>query len=133
MPKRILLIDDESDIREVASASLEIVGEFEVLTADSASAGLVVASREQPDLILLDLMMPEIDGCEALEDLKRNAATRDIPVIFLTAKALKMDEASVRRAGAVGALLKPFDPMLLPGQIRALMGWPMESHDEAST
>jgi len=94
MPKRILLIDDESDIREVASASLEIVGDFEVLTADSASAGLVVASREQPDLILLDLMMPEIDGCEALEDLKRNAATRHIPVIFLTAKALKIDVTS---------------------------------------
>ena len=132
MRKRILIIDDESDIREVAAASLEIVGGFEVLLAASAGDGVVTAEREQPDLVVLDLMMPDMDGCQALEALKRTAATRDIPVVLLTAKALKMDEAAVRRAGAAGVLLKPFDPMLLPAQISGLMQWEVEPSDEAN-
>lgn len=130
MRKRILIIDDETDIRDVASASLELVGEFDVLTAASAQEGISVAAREVPDAILLDLMMPEMDGCQVLEHLKRSPVTAEIPVILLTAKAHAMSLESVQRAGAAGVLLKPFDPMLLPQQVRETLRW-SEQADEA--
>lgn len=132
MRKRVLIIDDESDIREVASASLELVGSFDVLVASSAREGILLAERERPDLVLLDLMMPGMDGCQALEQLKHAEVTKDIPVILLTAKIQAMTGESVRRAGAAGVVLKPFDPMLLPEQIRAMMRWPAEQSNEAS-
>jgi CheY-like chemotaxis protein len=83
--RRILIVDDEDDIREVAQVSLELVGQFEVLTAASGSAGIETARATQPDAILLDVMMPDMDGPTTLARLQADPATRDIPVVFLTA------------------------------------------------
>lgn len=122
MKKRILIIDDERDIREVAAASLELVGGFTILQEASGAEGLTTARRERPDAILLDLMMPEMDGYTTLRRMKSDADVGGIPVILLTAKAQGFGTAP-EHSGAVGVLLKPFDPMLLPSQIRSLLGW----------
>ena len=84
--RRILIVDDEDDIREVAQVSLELVGGYEVLTASSGRDGLERARGGQPDAILLDVMMPDMDGPATLVELRADPATRDIPVVFLTAK-----------------------------------------------
>src|SRR5689334_22271478 len=84
--KRILIVDDEDDIREVAQVSLELVGHYEVLTAARGTDGVARARTDRPDAILLDVMMPELDGPATLARLRADPATRDIPVVFLTAK-----------------------------------------------
>ena len=123
MQKRLLVIDDEADIREVAKASLELVGGFKVLTSASGKNGITLAEREQPDAIILDLMMPEMDGRETLVQLKANPDTQGIPVVLLTAKVHGFGPDLARQAGAAGLLLKPFDPMLLSKQVCAILGW----------
>ena len=86
--KKILLIDDENDIRTIARISLETIGGFEVVLAGGGEEGLEVSAREKPDLILLDVMMPGLDGPATLKRLKETPASADVPVVFLTAKAL---------------------------------------------
>ncbi len=119
--KKILLIDDEDDIRTVARISLETIGGFEVLLAGGGEEGLEVSARDKPDLILLDVMMPGLDGPATLKRLKRNPASADIPVVFLTAKAQQMELDQLKDMGAEGVLTKPFDPMKLPDQVRAFL------------
>lgn len=121
--KRILIVDDEDDIREVAQVSLELVGQYEVTTAASGRAGVQRARTEQPDAILLDVMMPDLDGPGTLAELRADPATRDIPVVFLTAKTQQADRARLADLGAAGILVKPFDPMKLPGEIAATLRW----------
>ena len=121
--KRILIVDDEDDIREVAQVSLELVGQYEVMTAASGRDGVQRARREQPDAILLDVMMPELDGPGTLAELRADPATRDIPVVFLTAKTQQADRARLAELGAAGILVKPFDPLKLPGEIAATLRW----------
>ncbi|HEX6908631.1 MAG TPA: response regulator [Terriglobales bacterium] len=123
MGKTVLIIDDEADIREVATASLQLVGGFIVLTAASGQHGIAVARQEKPDAIVLDLMMPEMDGCEVLLQLKNDPEIRDIPVVLLTAKVQGMKKEMAQAAGAAGVLMKPFDPMLLPAQLSEILGW----------
>jgi two-component system, OmpR family, response regulator len=82
---------------------------------------LPLAVREQPDLILLDVMMPELDGPSTFERLRESAATRHIPVIFMTAKAQTHELEKLRALGAAGVISKPFDPMALPAEIRAIL------------
>jgi CheY-like chemotaxis protein len=123
MPKRILLIDDEDHIREVAQVSLEAVGGWEVLSSDSGAEGTVVAGDEQPDAILLDVMMPEMDGPSTLQRLKSSGATRSIPVIFMTAKALSADRLALEKLDIAGIILKPFDPLTLSEQVSEVLGW----------
>ncbi|MGE5817647.1 MAG: response regulator [Deltaproteobacteria bacterium] len=127
MQKRILIIDDERDIRDVAEASLELVGRFAVVKEASGAAGLARARREQPDAISLDVMMPEMDGYETLKQLKEDDSVKAIPAILLTAKV--QGPLSGQTAEAAGVLFKPFDPMLLPAQIASILGW---QHDEGS-
>ena len=119
--KKILLIDDEDDIRTVARISLETIGGFEVLLAGGGEEGLDVSARDKPDLILLDVMMPGLDGPATLKRLKRNPASADIPVVFLTAKAQQMELDQLKDMGAEGVLTKPFDPMQLPDLVRAFL------------
>ncbi len=119
--KRILLIDDEDDIRTVARISLETIGGFEVLLAGGGEEGLDVSARDKPDLILLDVMMPGLDGPATLKRLKRNPASADIPVVFLTAKAQQMELDQLKDMGAEGVFTKPFDPMQLPDLVRAFL------------
>ena len=121
--KRILVIDDENDIREVAALALETAGDFEVLTADGGRAGLMAAHEKRPDLILLDVMMPELDGPSTFLELRRSDDTRSIPVIFLTAKVQAADRRRLSDLGALGILAKPFDPMHLADDIAAIAGW----------
>ena len=131
MRKRLLVIDDEADIREVAKASLELVGGFRVLTATSGKSGIALAKREQPDAIILDLMMPEMDGRETLAQLKRTPGIQHIPVVLLTAKVHGFGTDLARQAGAAGILLKPFDPMLLSKQICDILGWETATAEQA--
>ncbi|NJK63515.1 MAG: response regulator [Synechococcaceae cyanobacterium SM2_3_1] len=124
LTKRILIIDDEDDIREVAQISLETMAGWEVLTASSGPEGVKLAEAEQPDLILLDMMMPGMDGPSTLQVLQNNPRTREIPVIILTAKVrARLLDKQYQGLGAVGLITKPFNTIELPDQIAGVIGW----------
>jgi two-component system alkaline phosphatase synthesis response regulator PhoP len=119
--RHVLLIEDEDDIREVAALSLEAVGGWQVSSAGGGAAGVEIAREEHPDAILLDVMMPDIDGPATLRRLQTDPRTQDIPVIFLTAKAQLADRRSFAELGVVGTVTKPFDPMTLADQVDAIL------------
>ncbi len=119
---KILIIDDEPDIRSIARLSLSRVGRMEVVEADCGAAGVQVALAERPDAILLDVMMPSMDGPATLQALRSQPETAGIPVIFLTAKAMSREVDRLKALGARGVLTKPFDPMVLPAQLREVLG-----------
>lgn len=119
---KVLLVDDEEDVREIARLSLGRVGGMEVCEVASGREALAAAAREKPDFILLDMMMPEMDGPATLHALHANPETTAIPVVFLTAKALPSEIERLRQLGAVGIITKPFDPMTLAGEVRRLLG-----------
>ena len=118
---RVLIVDDENDIRRVARLSLAAVGGMEVAEAASGPEGVRKALEELPDVVLLDMMMPGMDGPATLQVLRDNPATARIPVVFLTAKAMTSEVERLKGLGARGVLTKPFDPMTLPGQLRAIV------------
>ncbi len=120
---RILVIDDEDDIREVARASLELMGGLEVILASSSQEGLMKAETEQPDAILLDVMLPDMDGAATFKKLQGNPATAQIPVILLTAKVQSADQRRFANLGVAAVIAKPFDPVTLPDQIATVLGW----------
>jgi len=119
---KVLLIDDEEDIRKVGRLSLEAVGHFETAVAASAKEGFDLARADRPDFILMDMMMPDVDGIAALAELKSTPDLKDIPVIFMTAKAQRTEIAFYLECGAIGVVKKPFDPMALPGEINTILG-----------
>jgi CheY-like chemotaxis protein len=121
--RRVLVVDDDDMLREVARVSLEMVGGWEVLTAGSGAEAQVVAVRERPDALLLDVMMPGMDGPSTVVALREDPATRDIPVIFLTAKVGGEGHAQWEHLAVAGVIPKPFDPMGLPGEVARLLGW----------
>ncbi|MGK7901287.1 MAG: response regulator [Hormoscilla sp.] len=121
--KRILVIDDEDGIREIIQFSLEEAAGYSVLTATSGSEGLAKAAAEQPDAILLDVMMPEMDGPETFRKLQANAATAQIPTIFLTAKAQISEQRQFIDLGVAGVIAKPFKPQYLANQIAEILNW----------
>ena len=121
--KRILVIDDDEDIQDVALVALEVVGGWEVITASSGGEGIRLAATEKPDAILLDVMMPDLDGIATLEQLKANPATQAIPVIFLTAKVQSGDRDRFAQLDIVETIAKPFKTMLLAQQVAAILGW----------
>jgi two-component system alkaline phosphatase synthesis response regulator PhoP len=121
--KRILIVDDENDIREVAQVSLELVGHYLVISASNGREGLESARTAQPDAILLDVMMPGMDGPATLAALQADPTTRAIPVVFLTAKTQSAEQASLGKLGAAGILTKPFDPLKLASQLATTLGW----------
>lgn len=123
MPKKILIVDDEANIREVTQMSLELVGGYEVVEASSGPEGIQKAVSEKPDAILLDVMMPDMDGPSTFQKLKEQEATKDIPVILLTAKIQTMDRERFESLGVSGLIAKPFDPMTLAEEIRRVLGW----------
>ena len=126
MTRRILIVDDDPLLREVAQTALELVGGWTVSTAQSGMQAQQRALAEQPDAILLDVMMPGVDGPSTLAALRSNPATRDIPVIFLTAKV----PSSLEEWGSLrltGVIPKPFDPMTLASDMAALLGWTAEA------
>jgi CheY-like chemotaxis protein len=123
MAHRILIIDDEEDIRDVAALSLETVAGWEVVVASSGAQGLARAIEHQPDVILLDVMMPGMDGPTTFRELRRNPATARIPVLLLTAKVQSSDQRRFADLGVDAVLFKPFDPLTLSTQIAGLLGW----------
>ncbi len=123
MTKRILVIDDDEDIQDVALVALEVVGGWEVMTASSGSEGILLAAAEKPDAILLDVMMPDSDGIDTLEQLKANPITQLIPVIFLTAKVQSGDRDRFTQLDIIDVIAKPFKTMLLAQQVATILGW----------
>jgi len=123
MSKRILLIDDEDDIREIAATSLELVAGWEVILAGSGQEGVVKAQQEKPEAILLDVMMPEQDGASTLALLRAQKSTAAIPVIFLTAKVQPTEQRRLQSLGVRGIVHKPFDPVHLAEKIKEILGW----------
>jgi len=122
-PKQILIIDDENDIREVARLSLELTENWTVSSANGGAAGTALALTSEPDAILLDVMMPDMDGPTTLRVLQQNGVTRTIPVIFLTAKVQAADRQKFMQLGVRGIISKPFDPLTLGQQIRSMLAW----------
>ena len=119
----ILIIDDEDDIREVAALSLEATAGWEVLTAASGAEGMAIAAAEQPDAILMDVMMPGVDGPTTFRSMQQDPQIADIPVLLLTAKVQGVDQRRFAGLGLAGILFKPFDPLTLAQQISEALGW----------
>jgi two-component system OmpR family response regulator len=118
---KVLIIDDDADIRFIAGMSLGRVGGMDVIEAACGADGVRKALDESPDVILLDMMMPTMDGSQTLAALRAQPATALTPVIFLTAKAVEAEVERMRALGAAGVLVKPFDPRTLPADVRALV------------
>ena len=121
--KRILFIDDEDDIKTLARFCLESEAGWSMIGASGGLEGVAIAENEQPDAILLDAMMPEVDGIETLKRLQLNPKTKHIPAIFITAKAQASDRRRFYSAGAKGVINKPFDSLTLASQIAGFLGW----------
>jgi CheY-like chemotaxis protein len=121
--KRILIVDDSNFIRTLVKVSLERMAGWEVVTASSGDEALVQAVAAAPDAILLDVVMPEMDGPTAMRKLRANRATKHIPVIFLTARDQPDDHRELVDLGADGLIAKPFDPMDLASQVGGVLGW----------
>lgn len=119
---KILIIDDEDDIRKIARLALARVGGMEVIEASGGAEGVRKAELERPDAVLLDVMMPGLDGPATLALLRAGEATARIPVLFLTAKAMTAEVDRLRALGARAVLTKPFDPMKLASDVRAALG-----------
>ena len=119
---KVLIIDDEDDIRRIARLGLGRVGGMEVVDAPNGLEGVKKAEQEHPDAVLLDVMMPVLDGPSTLAALRANPATAGIPVVFLTAKAMPAELQRLKELGATAVLIKPFDPMTLAAQLRAALG-----------
>jgi CheY-like chemotaxis protein len=118
--ERILLVEDDPDIQLVASLALSRLGGFEVGVASSADEALRTAVAFAPDLILLDVMMPGMDGPAALKALRGVEELSGTPIIFMTAKVQPQELAGYRRLGSLGVIAKPFDPETLSHRIREL-------------
>jgi CheY-like chemotaxis protein len=121
--RRILIIDDEDDIREVAALSLQTIAGWDVIVANSGAQGVARASEQHPDAILLDVMMPGMDGPTTFRELRKNPATAAIPVLLLTAKVQGSDQRRFADLGVNAVLFKPFDPLTLSSQIANALGW----------
>jgi two-component system OmpR family response regulator len=118
---KVLVVDDEDDIRRIASLSLTAVGGMDVCEASSGPAAVERARLESPDVVLLDMMMPGMDGIATFQALREQPETAGTPVVFLTAKSISLEEGRVRKLGARGVLVKPFDPMTLPRLLKEML------------
>jgi two-component system OmpR family response regulator len=118
---KVLIIDDEEDVRYIVQMSLGRVGAMTVVEATSGEQGIALAKSEQPSFILLDMMMPGMDGAAVFRALRAAPETAAIPVVFLTAKAMVSEIQRLKDLGAKGVVVKPFDPLTLAGQIKAIL------------
>lgn len=118
--KRVLYIEDDPDIREVATAALELMGGLELCVCASGSAALASGPAFAPDLILLDVMMPGMDGPTTLARLRESPALAETPVVFMTAKVQPQEVTALRAMGALDVIAKPFDPMQLASRLSGI-------------
>ncbi|MBH8566684.1 response regulator [Nostoc sp. CENA67] len=123
MTKRLLVIDDEDSVREIIQISLESVAGWDILTASSGSEGIEIAESEHPDAILLDVMMPDMDGPTTFKQLQESVATCDIPTIMVTAKAQTTEQQQLRNLGVAGVITKPCLPQDLVDEICKILNW----------
>lgn len=121
MPKRILIVEDEQNLVELLKFRLEVNG-YSIETAFDGEEGLSKISTVKPDLVILDLMIPKIDGYKVLERAKADPKTKDIPVIVLTARTQNKDMEQARALGADSFMTKPFEPNQLLSEIKKLLG-----------
>lgn len=123
--RRILIIDDDEDIREVASLTLEATAGWEIITARSGADGIRAAgdSKRRPHAILMDVQMPEMDGPTTFRRMQQIPTIAGIPVLLLTAKVQGVDRRRFAGLGVAGVLFKPFDPLTLASQISETLGW----------
>jgi CheY-like chemotaxis protein len=121
--RRVVVVDDDDAIREVARTTLELVAGWDVDVAASGPDALELCAASPPDAILLDVMMPVMDGPTTFAELQADARTRDVPVVLLTAKVQPAERRRWEQLGVAGVLAKPFDPLSLPGQLADLLGW----------
>ena len=118
---RILYVDDEPDIREIAQLALSLDPDFEVRTASSGGHAIGIVSDWMPDLVLLDVMMPGMDGPTTLASFRQRPETATLPVVFVTARAQPRDMQNFATLDAIGVIAKPFDPMTLASRVRELL------------
>ena len=123
MSKRILIIDDDDYIRELTQVSLELGAGWEVVGAGSGQEGIAKAEAEQPDAILLDVMMPNMDGLDTLQALRSDAKMQNVPVIFLTAIDSHHRDKLAQTLGVAAVFDKPFNPITLASEVAAVLGW----------
>ena len=121
--RTVLIIDDEDDIREVAALSLEATAGWKILTASSGAEGIEIAVAHKPDAILMDVMMPGVDGPSTFRIMQENPAISHIPVLLLTAKVQGVDKRRFADIGVAAVLFKPFDPLTLADQISEALHW----------
>ena len=121
--KHILIIDDDDDIRDVAQVALETISGWRVSVAQSGPDGLAQMVTDPPDAILLDVMMPDMDGIEVFNRIQSNPQTQALPVILMTAKTQATDRSRFLAMGVKGIITKPFKAMLLADQIVELLDW----------
>ncbi len=117
---RILLVEDEPDIRKIVQVSLQDIGGFTLETCGSGHEALEITKVRKPDLMILDVMMPVMDGPDTLREIHKVYNLKDIPVIFLTAKVQPHEVEKYLELGVIGVISKPFDPITLPQQINDL-------------
>jgi DNA-binding response OmpR family regulator len=120
-PWKILVVDDDPDIRRVAALALERIGGFGVLLAASAAEALALTAVEAPDLVLLDVTMPDMDGPALLAALRARAPTEEVPVVFFTATSSEAEVQRLCDLGAVGVIAKPFEIADLPRRVRDIL------------
>ncbi len=120
---RIVVVDDDEDVRRLLVLSLSRVGGHDVRSADSGAACLAELRRELPDAVVLDVMMPVMDGPATLEEIRTDPRLLSVPVVFLTAGVVESDVERLRMLPVSGLLRKPFDPLTLPAEVAALLGW----------
>lgn len=123
MTRRILVVDDDDDVRRLLIMSLSRVGGHEVRGAGSGAAGLAELAREVPDVVILDVMMPVLDGPATLAEIRDDPRFLSVPVVFLTAGVVESDIERLKAMPVAGVLRKPFDPMRLPDELATLLGW----------
>lgn len=120
---RALVVDDDDSIREITQLALEVVAGWEVVSAGSGQEALGLAAEHRPDVIVLDLMMPGMDGLTTFRHLQEQESTAGIPVVLLTAKVQVGDRQLWDEMAVAGVISKPFDPMTLAGEISTMLGW----------
>ena len=121
--KHILIIDDDDDIRDVAQLALETVGGWRVFTASSGPEGLTQMQLMLPDAVLLDVMMPDMDGIEVFKRMQAEPKIQKVPVILMTAKTQATDQERFLSLGVTAIITKPFKAMLLAEQIATILNW----------
>jgi DNA-binding response OmpR family regulator len=119
----VLVIDDSPLVRRLVQLALGNARGWQVHAAESGALGIEVAMRERPDAVLLDVEMPDLSGPETLSRLRSQEATRQVPVLFLTALSADSDRAELQALGAAGVIAKPFDSATLAAQVAGILEW----------